>query len=1024
MASAGALLELRLLGPLEVHWEGQPYEISAPRLRTVLGALALRAGEVVSVRHLVESVWEEGVPADPANQISACVSRLRHRFRDIGVERDVLVTQSPGYRLLTDGIRLDTLTFRDLREEARGHSEANEHHRALSRLKAALALWRGPVLSGVARQAWQPEIRRWEEEYIATHESCFDIQLGLGLHEELIAELSAFIERYPLLERPRAQLMLALSRSGRQADALQLYHDTALLLKEELGVTPGRELRHVHERLLRGTEGPEGPARTSSTTVPGRGPLAGAEPAAVVEQEEAPCQLPADLAEFVGREDEMRRARAALTAESATAPVVLVVGSGGTGKTALAVHVAHRSRSDFPDGQLYVDLRGMDTHPVSAEEALARFLRELGVSGASVPGSLDERAELFRSLIAHRRMLLVLDDASDARQLMPLLPGTGRCGVLITSRLRITTVPNAQVLELGEFTREHAHALLKRLAGAERVAAEPGVAAELIEYCGRLPLAVRIVGAKLASKPHWLLSRAAARMADEHRRLDELAHESLAVRSSLELSHHGLSPAARGLFRRLALLTTPDFSDWICAPLLDAPLAEAEDLLEELLDARLADVISPPGSARPRYRLHDLVRLFAMSCLNEKEPRAQQEAAVRRVAETTLALADLAHRKVCGGDFTVVHSTAPLSSVSTDVVARMSADPLGWYEADRSTITALCLQTAEQGQDELAWDLAATSRCLFSLRFHFDDWLLTHESALEAVRRRGNRRGEAALLLGLGDLYLTKRRYERAVPLLERSQQLFHRVGDRHGYALASRKAACADRVQGRPGTALARWRECLPILRAVGDLEAQAQVLRWTAQTELEQGRPDDAAVSLREAERVAEFFRGRSAAQVRLSQAEWHVVRGELASAADAYARGLDSTTALGDLSGRCAALLGLGTVALRRDRWREAEEYLRQALELSRGIQDPLLEADVLLGLAASRRAAGDPDGAAALLEEGAELCRRMRAPLRLERFLRTMADHPPRAAAGAPGVAAGSPGERAEHGRPRARVPGAG
>ncbi|WP_276551638.1 AfsR/SARP family transcriptional regulator [Streptomyces sudanensis] len=981
------LLELRLLGPLEIRHRGLPYEVSAPRLRTVLGTLLLRANEVVPVEHLADSVWEEAMPANPSNQIAACISALRRTFRQMGVTRDVLVTQRPGYRLATDGVLLDALAFRELREEARRHHEANDPRRALSRLRSALSLWRGPVLSGVTRRAWQPELRRWEEEYIAAHDARFDIELELGLYEDLITGLSAFVQQYPLLERPRAQLMLALSRSGRQSEALRLYHDTARLLRDELGVSPGPELRGAHKRLLDGTEPPAAFGSPPPAARPAP-PAAGRPARPDTGQPRLPCQLPGDLGEFVGREDEVRRLLGILAPGSATAPVAMVMGPGGTGKTALAVHVAHRLRPVFGDGQLYIDLRGTDTHPVPAEEALARFLRELGLPGGRDPRHPGRTRHPLQE--PDRRPARAAGAGQRRRRPAdhPLLPGTGTCGVLVTSRVRMTTVPNARVLELGVFGRDHAHELLGRLVGEERLAAEPHSAAELVGYCGGLPLAVRIIGAKLASKPHWPLRKAAARLADERRRLDELTHESLEVRSTLELSHRGLSPAARRLLRRLALLEVPDFSEWVCAPLLDVPVAEAEDLLDELLDTRLADVVSPPGSTRPRYRLHDLVRLFALEHLREAEPEPQQEAALRRVAETALALAGVAHRRICGGDFTVIHGTASTAPVPADVLAKTADDPLGWYEANRSTITALCLQAAELGQDELAWDLAATSRCLFSVRFHFDDWLLTHDSALDAVRREGNRRGEAALLLGLGDLHLTRRRYDRAVPLLDESLRLFRTVGDRHGYALALRKAAGADRVQGRTERALARWRECLPLLCAAGDLEARTQVLRWMAQTELEQGRHGEAESLLGEAERLVGLFRGRSGPQVHLARADLHLAEGRLGPAREAYGRALEGTTALGDLSGRCAALLGLGAVDVRRGGLVRAEERLGEALELARSIQDPLLESEVLLALAASREAAGDVAASAALLREGADLCRRMRAPSRLRRFLDAM------------------------------------
>ena len=977
-------MELGLLGPLEIRVDGQLLDISAPRLRTVLGTLLLSPGKTVSTRHLAESLWEDNLPADPANQVAACISMLRRMFRQGGVSPELLVTRRPGYQLMVGaGVRIDAMVFRDLQEEARASSEADDPRRALSQLTLALGLWRGGVLSGLDCRAWQPEIRRLEEEYIALREHCSDVQLGLGLNEDVVTELSVFVEQYPLLERPRAQLMLALFRSGRQADALQMYRATAELLREELGVSPGEDLQRMHKSMLQGTANTPATKRTSRerTSVSRAGSF--------TDPYGPPCQLPGDLAEFVGRREEIDTLQSAIAPGSGTVPVAVIVGPGGTGKTVLAVHTAHQLRQTFNDGQLYVNLRGMDSDPVSAEEALARFLRELGLSGAAIPDSLDERAALFRSLVAGRRMLLVLDNAGDVRQIRPLLPGTDTCGVLVTSRTRLTTVPNAHVLELDVLGWDQAHMLLCQLVGEERVEAEPDVARKLVEYCGRLPLAVRIVGAKLASKPHWSLHRAASRLMDERRRLDELAHEGLEVRSSLELSHQGLSPQSRQLFRRLALLAAPDFAEWVCAPLLSLSVLEAEDLLEELLDARLVDVVTPMGSPQARYRMHDLVRLFASECLSEAEPGVERAAARQRVAATTLALADLAHREVCGGDFTVVHSLGSRPSVSEDVIQLAAGDPLDWYEADRSTITALCAQAAEHDEDEIAWDMAATSRCLFSIRFHFDDWQHTHEVALATVQRQGNKRGEAALLLGLGDLNLTRRLYERALPLLERSRELFLEVGDRHGYALALRKAACADRIQGRTTIALERWRECLPILREAADLEAQIQVHRWMSQTLLELGRDEEAEGSLRVAVRMAESFEGRSAAQVHLAQADLRLARGELDQAAAAYETSLRATSRLGDLSGRCAALLGQGTVDVRRRRITQAQERLGQALDLARSIQDPLLQVEVLLNLAAAHVTEGHRTKAFVLLTEGEELCRRMGAASRRERFTAALA-----------------------------------
>ncbi|MFB6616600.1 BTAD domain-containing putative transcriptional regulator [Streptomyces sp. NPDC056367] len=922
---------------------------------------------------------------------------LRRHFRRAGARGEVVVTQPPGYRFPLAGVRLDTHVVRELRADAQQRLADGDTETALSCLKEALSLWRGPVLSGVSRRVWQPDVHRWEEEYAAIRLACSELQLDLGHHEELVSELSAFIRQHPLLEKPRGVLMQALARSGRQADALRLFRSTADLLREELGVVPGPELQAIHQQVLLGqTASPPAVASPAVPTpppapapAPARSPAPQPAPhAAPQSAPTGPCQLPGDLAEFTGRTGEQLTVEAALTRGSASVPVVSLVGAGGTGKTALAVHTAHKLRSVFDAGQLYVNLHGMSDAPLAPEEALARFLRELGLQG-TIPESLDERAAMFRSLVADKRMLIVLDDAGDARQVLPLLPGTESCAVVVTSRMRLATVPVTCTVELKVLDRAQALELLSGLVGAARVAAEPEVALQIVEYCGTLPLALRIVGAKLAARPHWPLGKAASRLADERRRLDELAHENLEVRACLELSYQGISPRARVLFRRLSLAGASDFSEWICAPLVAAPLADAEDLLEELLDARLLDVTTPAGSARPRYRMHDLVRLFAVTLVEEMEPGEERTAALLRLGTATLALADQAHQRVCGGDFATVHGLADRGCAPSDVLETVGRDWLGWYEADRSLLTALCQKLADEGHDELAWDLAATSRCLFSLRFHFDDWKATHEAALAAAERNGNGRGTAAMLLGLGDLHLTKRRYDQAIPLLTRSQQLFEKAGDEYGLALALRKTACADRVQGRFEEALAGWEAALTVLRAQGDVESQAQVLRWTGQTLLEWGRPDEAVPFLFRAEEVVDGFTGRSAAQVRLSLGDLRLARADLPGAAADFARGLEMTQDNGDLSGRCYALWGLGWTDLMSGRVMQADERLREALSLAGDIHDPLMEAHIMLALAEVARRSGDLERAVAVLEEGAELCRVMEAPARLDLFTAALA-----------------------------------
>ncbi|GGX13573.1 MFS transporter [Streptomyces noursei] len=473
-ASTTSLLECRLLGPLDIEVGGRRLQMTAPRLRSVLGTLLLRAGETVPVQRLMDCVWEDRPPADPSNQIAVCVSLLRRKLVQAGAAGDLIVTEAPGYRLQTHAVRLDTHQVTQLGKEAAERRAAGEHEAAVGLLGEALSLWRGPLLAGVSRQVWQSDVRAWEEKRVALRDMCTKIQLELGQYEHLISELSSFIQEHPLFERPRAQLMTALYHSGRQADALRVFRETSDLLKAELAVAPGAELQQLHHDILHGTlppvrrvaawqdsPAPRGrvaaatPFRASTPSTPGALPtpaalLTPADPvtpgasvartapgaaAAPVRATEVaavstasmpptgPCLLPGDIGEFVGREAEIAAIQDILALGTGPVPVVGVVGAGGTGKSTLAVHVAHRLRPAFTGGQLYIDLRGTAARLVSPAEALARLLRELGLAASSIPAEVEERAERYRALLADRRVLIVLDNAAGTEQIRPLLQG-------------------------------------------------------------------------------------------------------------------------------------------------------------------------------------------------------------------------------------------------------------------------------------------------------------------------------------------------------------------------------------------------------------------------------------------------------------------------------------------------------------------------------------------------------------------------------------------------------------------------
>lgn len=936
--------EFRILGPLEARVRDKVVRVTAPRQRAVLAALLLHPDEVVSVPTLVEVVWGDQPPRSPANQVAICVSALRRKLGARADGGEIITTQPPGYRLSLDGVVLDTQVAERRHRQALARIADGSRSEAVDLLASALALWRGQVLPGLDRQPLQPAIRHWEEERLVLWDLWAQVQLERGQHEEILAPLSALTERHPLLEGLRAHLMVALYRAGRQADALRVYRDTRELLLEELGVEPGARLQRLHQDLLRGELPPPAdpaPAPADAVAVS----TDGAGQATVRFQ--GTCMLPNDTADFSGREREITEIVEFLTRDTGAVPVVGLCGPGGVGKTALALHVAHLLRDVFGDAQLYVNLWGMGAHPLEPTQVLARFLRELGVHASLLPEGPEERAEMYRGLLADRKALIVLDNAADVAQVLPLIPGTGTCAVVVTSRTRLTAVPGLRMVELDILDQRQALELLGQIIGPQRLAAEPAAAADLVEYCGRLPLALRVAGAKLAAKKHWTLSRYSECLADEKHRLDELSYSSLEVRASLALSYEGLSAKSRRLFRRLGLLEASDLAAWVGGALVAAPTAEVEELLEELVDAQLVSVLGSDPTGHPRYRLHDLVRLFARKLAQETEPVTEQRASIARVGRAWFGLLMDAHCHITGGDYAVAHGSSSRWDLDP---ARppWASDPPGWYEAERHNLPLLCAQMGEYGFDELCWDVAATGVSLFGTRSHYDEWERTHESALIATRDKGNRLGEATCLLGLGDLCLTRRQYARAAGLLLKACELFRRVGARHGYALALRKVACVDRDHGRFENALERWQEALRLLTEFGDLGAQSHVLRWVGQTWLELDDPCAAEPYLLRAIEVTRSLGGRGAAQALYNLGELHLVQGRLPQAESEFGEVLAMTRGLGDLRGQAHARLGLGRLCLRQGREKDAQEWLGEALSLARSTLDELLEIHVLTAL----------------------------------------------------------------------------
>ncbi|MET9255628.1 BTAD domain-containing putative transcriptional regulator [Streptomyces sp. NPDC003717] len=623
---------------------GDAVGAGSPQQRALLAALLLREGRTATAGELIDALWGE----DPPSQALAALRTYASRLRKV-LGPGVLVSEAGGYAVagLADGA-LDLHAAQDLAARAEKARAAGDAGEAREGLRRALALWDGEALAGLPGPYAEAQRVRLEEWRLQLLETRLDLDLELGCHAEAVSELTALTAAHPLRERLRELLMLALYRSGRQAEALAVYADTRRLLADELGVDPRPGLQDLQGRILRADPGLVEPPP----------PGDGADPPTAASRR--PAQLPATVADFTGRaafvaelSDVLASASGTGTsgAEGRVMAVSALAGIGGVGKTTLAVHVAHRARPAFPDGQLYVDLQGAGARAAEPETVLGSFLRALGTAESDIPDSLAERAALYRSVLDGRRVLVLLDNARDAAQVRPLLPGTAGCAALVTSRVRMTGLAGAHLVDLDVMSPEEALALFTRIVGEERVAAERQAALDVVGACGFLPLALRIAASRLAARRTWTVSVLAAKLADERRRLDELQAGDLAVAATFELGYGQLEPAQARAFRLLGLADGPDISLAAAAAVLDLPAEETEDLLESLVDTSLLESAAPG-----RYRFHDLVRLYARVCADRDEhPPSERGAALSRLLDFYLATAAAVYAIERPGDRLVDH---------------------------------------------------------------------------------------------------------------------------------------------------------------------------------------------------------------------------------------------------------------------------------------------------------------------------------------------------------------------------------
>ncbi|MFD8526709.1 BTAD domain-containing putative transcriptional regulator [Streptosporangium canum] len=601
-----------ILGPLAVTHEGRDITPTAPKVRQVLTFLLVRRNQIVQVSEFVDELWSSHPPDSAMTTLQTYIYKLRKDVLDpSGLAR--LHTQPSGYLLDVADEAIDVCDFERLSRQGRLALEKGDPLRASELLTEALSLWRGQALVGVtAGEILSAHVTRLEENRLRALEMHIEADMRLGRYQELISELKVLVYTYPLHERFHGDLMTALNRSGRRYEALEVYRQLRGVLIDELGLEPSTAMQRLHQSLLSADSADPAKARPAP-------PVATATRYAATLT--VPAQLPPDISDFTGRTEPLAHIRRILAAgqnNRTTARAVSICGMAGAGKTTLALHAAHLNRAQYPDGQLFADLRGASATPTPQTDVLASFLRAVGVPDHQIPPSLEERSNLFRTWSNGRRVLVILDDACAASQVASLLPATPQCTVIITSREGLQSLPGVQTVELGVMNLTEGVELLGRIIGTDRVAAEREQAEKIVDLCGHLPLALRSVGARLAAARTWPLQKMAALIESGPAPLDQLRFAEFDVRADYDDTYFRLDPHDRSALRLLSLLPPQDFTAATAAGLLGSAADAVEAQLTRLVSCHLLDVKSEGGIDGIRYEMHKLTRLYARERLNRE----------------------------------------------------------------------------------------------------------------------------------------------------------------------------------------------------------------------------------------------------------------------------------------------------------------------------------------------------------------------------------------------------------------------
>ena len=875
------MLEFRLLGAFEVSVGGRTLVLPGNRPRALLAALVLRPNCLLTIGDLAEAVWEVP-PSAPESNIRTYVAGLRRLLRDAGEDDARLVTGPGGYRLRVEPGESDADLFRDLADRGEQAWRRADFAATAEHLGAALALWRGRPLPGLpVGRVLEVDFAELADLRLKIAVRYAQAQLELGRAAVVVPGLRTLVAEHPLREELWAQLMLALHQSGRRAEALECFTRARAHLVAELGVEPGARLQRTQREIL----AEEAPAE------PG-----------------ARHQLPMDIAEFTGREAEIL--------ELLEPGVSVITGSAGVGKTRLAVHAAHRlvALGKFDEIQLWADLRGCDPAPADPAEVLADFLRVLGVAGQHIPRELDSRVALYRDRLAGRRALVLLDNAASEAQILPLLPETTGCLVLVTSRHSLSTMD----LPLGVMERDEAVALLARITGDDRVDAEPVAAARVAELCGRLPIALAQAARQLRERPMWTVADLAGHLAREL--------------SVFDLSYRALAPEQQRVFRLLGDHPGVDMTAESAAALTGTTTGP---VLEMLHDEYLL-VQTTAG----RYRFHDLMRRYACDRAVEDEPAEARREASHRSYAWFLHAAEAARGRIDPNRMRIF-GFHPLPTGCVVPAFTGYDEAMAWFDAERVTLRMVVRAAAEHGFPDISWQLAWVLLSYYYRSSHWDDWVETYRLGLGATQSTGDRRAEGIMWRGLGVAHSDLRQYPVAIDCHQRAQVLLEAAGDRHGQAWNLNSLGVIHADLGDHVTAARCFGRALPLFRETADLHGEGICLNNLGDTCRLLGRPGRALEHLGRALAIQENLADKTSLQFTLRcLGDLHHDSGRYEEALTSYGEAVLTSRALGDRRTVARSLADMGrTLDVLGE---PAENHWRQALEIFEEIGDVQADA----------------------------------------------------------------------------------